>query len=222
MNLKRVCVKTAKEKFTYIGRQHDPFEQSIWHNPFHTDIYSKEQAIAMYSIYLKRNTKLLHSLPELSDKNIGCWCDENDSCHGDVLRKYAHKEDDKIRLVFSGSRTFAETNSEWARDTIKRIITAAIATGKRILVIEGGAKGIDNMVNSIARNLEVEYLTIPALWKRADGSIDYSAGYVRNTVMAKLADHVVAIHDGESKGTLHMINICKTNDIPLTIQTLKE
>ena len=43
------------------------------------------------------------------------------------------------------------------------------------------------------------------------------AGYMRNEEMAKVADGAIIFWDGESKGTKHMIDLCKKFKLKLRI-----
>lgn len=67
----------------YIGRG------SKWGNPFKIGVHgNREEVIAMYEEYLMSSDELLSSLSELKHKNLVCYCHPN-SCHGDILLKFA-------------------------------------------------------------------------------------------------------------------------------------
>ena len=42
--------------------------------------------LAEYEQYVRRNPALVHEIPLLAGKTLGCWCKPN-PCHGDVLVK---------------------------------------------------------------------------------------------------------------------------------------
>lgn len=44
------------------------------------------------------------------------------------------------------------------------------------------------------------------MWRDADGNLRMSAGFKRNSEMARYADGLIAIWDGRSNGTKHMID----------------
>ena len=72
----------------YIGRmcRKVPFE-SKWHNPFRISPTSnRPMVVADFEQYLRKNDMLLHTLYELSNKTIGCWCAPLE-CHGDIIVK---------------------------------------------------------------------------------------------------------------------------------------
>jgi hypothetical protein len=60
---------------------------SKWGNPFPIDDkVTREKAIQMYEVHVRRNPKLIAALPELAGKRLGCVCKPL-PCHGDVLVK---------------------------------------------------------------------------------------------------------------------------------------
>ena len=83
-----------------------------------------------------------------------------------------------------------------------------------ITVICGKARGADTLGEQYAkeRGLSVQYF--PADWKR----YGKSAGYRRNTEMAKNADALVAFWDGKSRGTKHMIETAKTRGLKVRVK----
>lgn len=60
---------------------------SKWGNPFEIGPRcTREQAIKMYEVYIRRRPDLLAALGELVGKRLGCYCSPL-PCHGDVLVK---------------------------------------------------------------------------------------------------------------------------------------
>ena len=58
---------------------------SKWGNPFPIDEkVSREKALQMYEVHIRRSPKLIAALPELAGKRLGCVCKPL-PCHGDVL-----------------------------------------------------------------------------------------------------------------------------------------
>ena len=201
----------------YIGRRLGDLKGSIWANPFKVSQYGRGNTIDKYKAYLKQQPKLLEQLPKLSGKRLGCWC-KPEACHGDVLALYAHKSDDKCRLVVSGSRSLQDQR-DFVYVLISDIITEHLQPKyKQIVVIEGGAKGVDTIAKDVAIDLSLEQLTIPAIWE-VDGKLDKSAGYKRNEVLLKLADQVLVIWDGKSPGSKHMIK--RATDLGLDPRVIK-
>lgn len=106
-----------------------------------------------------------------------------------------------MKVIIAGSRDITDL------DTVK---VAVSRSGFRISeVVSGCARGVDTLGEVIADDLGVPIKRFPALWNE----YGKRAGYMRNVEMADYADGLVAIWDGVSKGTLHMINVSKKNDL---------
>lgn len=76
----------------YIGRQNlaKNLAASKWGNPHQLSKCnnSREEAVTLYAQFIKGEEKLLKSISELKDKNLGCWCAPL-LCHGAVLHYLA-------------------------------------------------------------------------------------------------------------------------------------
>ena len=72
----------------YIGRA-GKGQNGKWGNPFSTG--TREENIKNFEEYLINNKELMQDLHELRGKRLGCFCKPR-ACHGDVLKKYADKE----------------------------------------------------------------------------------------------------------------------------------
>ena len=75
--------------------------------------------------------------------------------------------------------------------------------GKISEIVSGTARGVDQLGERLASELNIPVKRFPANWDL----FGKSAGYKRNVTMADYADGLIAIWDGKSKGTGHMINI---------------
>jgi hypothetical protein len=98
-----------------------------------------------------------------------------------------------MKVIIAGSRGVTD----------KRFIELAIKeAGFEITeVVSGGARGPDRMGEDWAKQHFCPVKVFFANWL-VHGR---SAGMLRNTVMANYADALIAIWDGKSKGTKHMI-----------------
>jgi hypothetical protein len=68
----------------YIGRP------SKWGNPFKIGPDgTREEVIAKYKEWFKKQPELTNSITELKGKVLGCWCKPH-SCHGDFLAALAN------------------------------------------------------------------------------------------------------------------------------------
>ena len=72
-------------------------------------------------------------------------------------------------------------------------------------IVSGGARGVDTLGEQLAEVLDIPLVVFPAEWDK----YGKAAGSIRNEVMAKNADALIAIWDGRSTGTKNMIKIAK-------------
>ncbi len=72
-------------------------------------------------------------------------------------------------------------------------------------VISGAARGVDQLGERWAKDHALPLLRMPAEWN----VYGRSAGYRRNEDMAGVADALIAIWDGHSPGTRHMIETAR-------------
>lgn len=98
-----------------------------------------------------------------------------------------------MRTIIAGSRTI--TNPDLVE-------LAVILSGFRITeVVSGGARGADALGEQWASANKVKVRRFPADWE-GEGK---QAGANRNKRMAEYASALVAVWDGRSSGTRHMI-----------------
>jgi len=105
------------------------------------------------------------------------------------------------KTIIAGSRTIT------SYEIVQKAILLAHGAGVEITeVVSGKARGIDTLGEEWAKanNVPVaEFPVKPADWKR----YGKRAGYLRNQQMGKYAEALIAIWDGKSRGTGHMIDI---------------
>lgn len=110
-----------------------------------------------------------------------------------------------MRVIVAGSRTVT---------SYREVEAAIISSGfEPTVIISGTAKGVDQLGEQYAKIKGLEILRFPADWNR----YGKSAGYRRNVEMAEVADALVAVWDGESKGTKHMIDIANRNGLKVYV-----
>ena len=85
-------------------------------------------------------------------------------------------------------------------------------------VISGGTKGVDRLGERYARTHGLPLEVYLADWNR----YGISAGYRRNQQMAEVADCLIAIWNGVSRGTGHMINIAKNRGLMVHTHHIEE
>jgi predicted Rossmann fold nucleotide-binding protein DprA/Smf involved in DNA uptake len=80
-------------------------------------------------------------------------------------------------------------------------------------IVSGGAKGVDRVGESIAALGDIDLKIFPADWDLHGKG----AGHIRNRQMAEYADALVAVWDGESRGTKNMIDTMKRMGKPVFV-----
>lgn len=110
-----------------------------------------------------------------------------------------------MRTIIAGSRTIADI----------RLVYLAIeeAGWDPTVVISGGAPGVDKLGEAWAEWNEVTIERYPANWSR----FGQGAGKIRNAEMALKAEALIAIWDGYSKGTGHMIDCARANNLKIYV-----
>ena len=71
------------------GHKHGDFlidRTTLWGNPFHIGVFTREESIRCYEDYFVEKLKSKLSILATSNR-LGCWCKPL-PCHGDVIRKY--------------------------------------------------------------------------------------------------------------------------------------
>jgi hypothetical protein len=102
-----------------------------------------------------------------------------------------------MKTIIAGSRNLTDYK------LIQEAVTESEFDITRVVV--GGARGIDQLAEEWARKNFVKFTVYYPNWN-TEGK---AAGYIRNEKMVDNADALIAIWDGESKGTAHMIDIAR-------------
>jgi len=110
-----------------------------------------------------------------------------------------------MKVVVAGSRSIVD----------EKIVADAIeASGFDVTeVISGGARGVDSLGEEWAKARGIKVSRFPADWK----TYGRGAGMIRNSLMLEEAEAVVAVWDGESRGTLDMMRKTKKAGKPLFV-----
>jgi hypothetical protein len=80
-------------------------------------------------------------------------------------------------------------------------------------VVSGGARGVDSLGESYANRCNIPIKRFPADWD----THGKAAGYLRNREMALYADALIALWDGQSKGTKHMIDLATKEGLQIYV-----
>ncbi len=113
-----------------------------------------------------------------------------------------------MRVIIAGSRNIAD---------YKEVCNAVRNSGFVITrVLSGMARGVDTLAVRYAEDNRLPYDKCPADWRKHGKS----AGYKRNVHMSENADALIAIWDGTSKGTKHMIDIATKRGLQVYVAKL--
>lgn len=111
-----------------------------------------------------------------------------------------------MKTIIAGSRTI----NDYA--LVEEAITES---GFEITqVVSGMARGVDKLGELWAHynNIGIHYC--PPDWKK----FGKSAGYIRNTEMAEIADALIVIIERESRGSTHMLKIATKKGLQIFCQ----
>jgi hypothetical protein len=100
-----------------------------------------------------------------------------------------------MRVIIAGSRSIT------AFGVVERAILSSPFSGKITEVISGTACGVDRLGERWAKENNIPIKLFPANWSEHGKG----AGRLRNSEMAMYADALIAVWDGESRGTRNMI-----------------
>lgn len=115
-----------------------------------------------------------------------------------------------MKVVIAGSRSIT------SYEIVKKIIEESgydITT-----VISGTAVGVDQCGERWAKENVIPIQRFPADWDKHGKS----AGFIRNSEMVDVADAVILVHDGVSKGTQHTYDLAQKKGIPIYYATVKK
>lgn len=113
-----------------------------------------------------------------------------------------------MKVIVAGSRDITDY------DVVRKALDEARENGLEITtIIEGGAKGVDSLAARYATEHSIEHIRVPADWKR----YGRGAGRKRNEQMAAMGDALIAIWDGKSSGTRHIIECARQRSLLMTV-----
>lgn len=117
------------------------------------------------------------------------------------------------RVLVTGSRDY------WRRSKVRRVLDELQADGGVELVIHGTCRGADKLAESVAAELGITYVGVPAEWRKYNSG----AGPIRNQRMIDewVPTLVLAFHDDveASKGTRDMVRRAEKAGVPVRIVT---
>jgi hypothetical protein len=116
-----------------------------------------------------------------------------------------------MKVIIAGSR-----NIIWPSLIYETILWSGFA-GKITEVVSGKAAGVDSIGEVWALEHGIPIKEFPADWSR----FGKRAGHIRNAQMGDYSDALIAIWDGESRGTANMIDYMQKLNKPVYVRNLK-
>ncbi len=116
-----------------------------------------------------------------------------------------------MKTIIAGSRDIP--------NPLPHINDAVLLSGFGITeIVSGTARGIDQAGELFGEWKKIPVIKFPANWdKHGKG-----AGYIRNNQMANYADALIAVWDGKSRGTKHMISEAEKKGLKVFVHIVKE
>lgn len=114
-------------------------------------------------------------------------------------------------VLICGDRNWTPEYAQVVKREVKKLVKKHGTT--KLLIIEGGAPGVDSLVKLAGNAANVHIAEVDALWKLRGKS----AGPQRNKIMAQMQpDEVIGIHMSyeESIGTKNMLELAEKRGIP--------
>lgn len=123
-----------------------------------------------------------------------------------------------MKIIIAGSRNLVDKKKiiPIIANGLSEICSSEGISKQDIELVSGGARGIDTIAQEFAQMYNIKFTLFVANWEY----FGKRAGYIRNEKMAKYADALIAIWDGQSKGTKHMINLAKKYNLTVVIYPL--
>jgi len=118
-----------------------------------------------------------------------------------------------MRVIIAGSRSIHDYSV-----LLKTMNSAKDAGWEVTEIVSGGAYGVDQLGERYANEFEIPLKRFPADWNKHGRT----AGFIRNEKMAEYADALIAIWDGKSSGTAHMIKQAERSNLKLMITMHRE
>lgn len=119
-----------------------------------------------------------------------------------------------LKVIIAGSRSF--NNYKLLEEKMDFFLKNKIDKNRpyfNIEIVSGTARGADTLGEKYAKEKGFALKRFPANWDL----YGKKAGYIRNREMRDYADVCVVFWDGESKGSKHMINLAKEDNMPIRV-----
>ena len=114
-----------------------------------------------------------------------------------------------IKVIIAGGRYFDD--KKLLKSKCDNIFTNL--SNDQVEIVSGGALGADTLGEWYAFENKMSCQVFKANWD----VLGKAAGIIRNGVMAKYSDALIAFWDGESRGTKHMIDTAKKEGLKVRV-----
>lgn len=114
-----------------------------------------------------------------------------------------------MKVIIAGGRHYNDYQ------TLKEICTKILINcgSVDIEIVSGAAQGADSLGEQFAKEMGYKIKQFPADWNKHGKA----AGPIRNSEMAKYSDVLIVFWDSKSKGTKHMIDVAKKNELQVRV-----
>ena len=116
-----------------------------------------------------------------------------------------------IKVIIAGTRDF--NDYAFLKKNLDYFLQGINPNNEEIEIVSGNARGADKLEERYAKEHNLPVKLFPANWDK----YGKRAGYLRNQEMANYADVLIAFWDEKSKGTKHMIDIAKKQDLTVIV-----
>lgn len=116
-----------------------------------------------------------------------------------------------IKVIIAGTRDF--NDYAFLKKNVDYFLQGINPNNEEIEIVSGNARGADKLGERYAKEHNLPVKLFPANWDK----YGKRAGYLRNQEMANYADVLIAFWDEKSKGTKHMIDIAKKQDLTVIV-----
>lgn len=116
-----------------------------------------------------------------------------------------------IKVIIAGTRDF--NDYAFLKKNLDYFLQGINPNNEEIEIVSGNARGADKLGERYAKEHNLPVKLFPANWDK----YGKRAGYLRNQEMANYSDVLIAFWDEKSKGTKHMIDIAKKQDLTVIV-----
>lgn len=116
-----------------------------------------------------------------------------------------------IKVIIAGTRDF--NDYAFLKKNVDYFLQGINPNNEEIEIVSGNARGADKLGERYAKEHNLPVKLFPANWDK----YGKRAGYLRNQEMANYSDMLIAFWDEKSKGTKHMIDIAKKQDLTVIV-----